>query len=121
MDCSHPLMVANMHDATRAVLMAPINRAAERIAQRAADLEARSPEPALGDLQDQRTEALAELLDALDALEPGLGQRLHLVLYPGADALRSGGELGRRPGLSQAYIQGWRECNGLDPATGRRL
>ena len=53
--------------------------------------------PSYGDLQDLRTEALGELCDALDRLDPHLGTCLHLLLYPRLDALALGGDLGRRP------------------------
>lgn len=49
--------------------------------------------------EDLRTEALVTLLDALDRIDPGLGELAMAVLYPGVaapDALVSGGQLGRR-------------------------
>ena len=47
-------------------------------------------------LEDARTEALSEIFELLDRVEPGEGTRVFLALYPGADKLLSGGELGRR-------------------------
>jgi hypothetical protein len=69
--------------------------AAMRIERLAERFEAR-PHRRHGDLADLRTDALGELLEALDRIEPGLGQRVHLLLYPGADALLRGGEIGRK-------------------------
>jgi hypothetical protein len=98
MDCFNPFVQVQQYETARLVMIAPLKAAALRVMQRAAALEAEHPGsmPSLADLQDLRTEALSELMDALDALEPGLGQRLHLLLYPGADALRNGAELGHR-------------------------
>lgn len=39
--------------------------------------------------QDFRIEIVADLLDAMDRIEPGLGTRLLLVLYPHCDAQRA--------------------------------
>lgn len=50
----------------------------------------------LGCLEDARTESMGDLFDVLDAIEPGVGTRVFLALYPGADKLLSGTELGRR-------------------------
>lgn len=42
-----------------------------------------------GHLEDFRTETYAHLMDALDRVDPGLGTRLLLALYPHADAQRA--------------------------------
>ena len=39
--------------------------------------------------EDLRTETVADLMDAMDRIEPGLGTRLQLVLYPHCDAQRA--------------------------------
>ena len=39
--------------------------------------------------EDLRTETVADLLDAMDRIEPGLGTRLQLVMYPHCDAQRA--------------------------------
>lgn len=44
--------------------------------------------PKHGDLEDHRTAALCELLDAFDRLDPGLGTRLMLALYPGTNGMQ---------------------------------
>lgn len=38
------------------------------------------------DLEDHRTAVLGELLDAVDHIEPGLGDRLLKAMYPGLRA-----------------------------------
>ena len=52
--------------------------------------------PSWGDLQDLRTEALAELCDAMDRIDCGLGTRLQFLLYPRLDGLALGAETGRK-------------------------
>jgi hypothetical protein len=62
--------------------------------ERLADAYEARPHRRHGDLEDLRTDALGELLEAMDRIDPGMGQRVHLLLYP--DALLRGGEIGRK-------------------------
>ena len=77
------------------LVMSPLQSVVIRTKERADQLD-RIGGQNFGDLQDLRTEALVGLMDALDELDPGLGLIMHMALYPGADALRTGAELGRR-------------------------
>lgn len=85
----------------RAHAIAPLDAAMLRIAARANTLAARniSNGSALkySDLEDLRTDAIGELVEALDAIRPGMGSALHARLYPRADALVRDAELGRKP------------------------
>ena len=40
-------------------------------------------------VEDFRTETIADLLDAMDRIDPYLGTKLMLVIYPHADAQRA--------------------------------
>ena len=76
--------------------MTPITQAVAELRLTVAYIERRELPPGAShsDLQDLRTEALAELLDALDRIDPALGTRVHMVPYPRVNALASGGQLG---------------------------
>ena len=78
--------------------MTPLTEAVVELRLAVAAIERRElpPGASLGDLQDLRTEDLAELLDALDRIDPALGTRVHMVLYPRVDSLVSGGQLGAK-------------------------
>jgi hypothetical protein len=39
-----------------------------------------------GDSEDLRTETICEVVEAIDRIDPGLGTRLLMALYPRADA-----------------------------------
>lgn len=42
------------------------------------------------DWEDHRTEAMADLTEAVDRIEPGLGSRLFMALYPRANCIGRG-------------------------------
>ena len=78
--------------------MTPLTQAVAELRLAVAAIERRElpPGASYSDLQDLRTEALAELLDAMDRIDPALGTRVHMVLYPRVNALASGGQLGAK-------------------------
>ncbi len=61
-------------------LRVAVKRAERRQAESAAGHITVSPE-------DLRTQAIGELLDAIDRIDPGLGTRLLLAMYPTAHAM----------------------------------
>lgn len=58
--------------------------AVQKAETRAAGLRAGASHP---DLEDHRTEAVADLLDAIDRIDCGLGTRMLLAMYPKACAM----------------------------------
>lgn len=46
------------------------------------------PTPRRGDIEDHRTAVTAELLDACDRFDPGLGTQLMLAMYPHTNGVR---------------------------------
>ena len=68
----------------------------ERAEHRAAGTPAFDHSKPLASLEDLRTETVADLMDAMDRLDTGLGTRLMLALYPQTDAQYAASVAGER-------------------------
>jgi len=60
------------------------------IVKRSDALSARALQPGHSEWEDHRTEAMADLTEAVDRIEPGLGSRLFMALYPRSNSIGRG-------------------------------